>query len=166
MATSPFRGSCARSAGAATLLVSGALWTACAPGPAADGAARSSLATRYVAIAVAGNRRLEHDVDGFAGRDRADLVRMRADLADEAATEREFDRRLLSIAFPPAIETTARALVAANKARATLTTTAAGAASLSLVQSFVPGLEAANGAVEVQVKAIRRELGLPPPETS
>lgn len=166
MASIPSRGPRAWGAHATALLVAGILGAACGPAPGASAAARHVLASRYLLIAVAGNRRLEHDVDGFDGRDRADLVRARADLADEAATEREFDRRLLSIKFTPDVEGTARALVAANEARATLTAAAARAASLSLVMSFVPRLESANRAVEVQVKAIRRELGLPPPETS
>ena len=137
-----------------------------APAPAVAGASPRSLAQRYLAIAEAGNRRLEHDFDPLEGRDRDNLVRARADLADAAATERLFDRRLLAIRFPPAIEAVAKRLYRINEKRATVTAAAAAAATLSNLRSYEPVLDAANVPVEQAVAELRRLLGLPPPETS
>jgi hypothetical protein len=136
------------------------------PVPSATGAGRLALGARYLAIAVAGNRRLETDFDRLDGRDRANLAAARADLRDIAATERLFDRRLASIVFPPATETAARLLVVVNESRARLTMEAAGAASLRQLQAYRRQLTAANGPVEDVVRVIRIQLGLPPAETS
>jgi hypothetical protein len=127
---------------------------------------RRALAARYLVVAEAGNRALEHDFDGLEDRDGNDLHAARGDLLDAAATERRFDRRLLALALPPAMETTARTLVRVNEARAALTTLAASAGSVAELHSFLTRLTAANTPVEDQVKALRRQLGLPPPETS
>jgi len=139
--------------------------TAAASGPAA-GLDRRALAARYLQIANAGNRRLEADIDPLTGRDRNNLVRAKADLSDAAATERLFDRRLLQIPFPPATERVARQLYRVNQARATLTAAAAASTSLRWLRSYEPALDAANGPVEQAVRTIRRQLGLPPPDTS
>lgn len=128
----------------------------------ASGTARRALAARYLAIATAGNRRLEADFDPLDKRDRNDLVRAKADLRDAAATERLFDRRLLRIPFPPEIERVARELNRVNQARATLMAAAAASTSLPALHSYEPVLSAANGPVERAVGTIRRQLGLPP----
>ena len=125
-----------------------------------------ALAAQYLVIANAGNQRLEAELDPLAGRDRNNLARARADLSDAAATERLFDSRLLRIAFPPAIEQTARELYRANQTRATLTAAAATATTLQGVHSYEPLLAEDNAAVERPVRTIRRQLGLPPPDTS
>jgi hypothetical protein len=131
----------------------------------AAAAQRRGLAARYVAIATVGNRGLDA-LDQLAGRDHDHLAAARADLRDAAATERRFDRSLLAIAFPPAIEATARALVRVNESRATLTTEAAASPSLRQLRRYEQQLSAANGAVERQVRTLRAQLGLPAPETS
>ena len=141
--------------------------TTASPSPAiGTGAYRDAAAARYLVIATAGNRRLEIDFDGLAGRDRARLGQARADLRDAAATERLFDRRLLGIAFPPATERTARALFLLNESRAALTSAAATSHTLAQLHSYERRLSAANEPVEQAVKTIRSQLGLPPPDTS
>jgi hypothetical protein len=132
----------------------------------AVGPARQALAARYLAIAAAGNRRLEIDFDRLDGRDRSDLAAARADLRDAAATESLFDQRLAGIAFPAETEKIARLLVLSNQARSTLTAAAAGSVSVSQLQAYERQLAAANGPVEDAVIVIRSQLGLPPPETS
>lgn len=129
----------------------------------AAGAGRRDLATRYLVIARAGNRRLEIDLDGLAGRDHNHLAAAQADLRDAAATERLFDRRLLQIPFPARIEATARRLYRVNQSRAALTAAAAAAASLRDLHADEPVLTAANRPVEQAVQVIRRQLRLPPP---
>jgi hypothetical protein len=132
----------------------------------AAGSARQALAARYLAIAAAGNRRLETDFDRLNGPDRTDLAAARADLQDAAATERVFDQRLARIAFPAETETIARLLLMSNQARSELTAAAAGSASLARLQAFERQLTAANGPVEDAVIVLRSQLGLPPPDTS
>ena len=68
-------------------------------------------------IARAGNRQLETDFDGLSA-DHGNLAAARAYLRDAAATERLFDRRLLTLRLPPAVEAIAGLLVRANQARA------------------------------------------------
>jgi hypothetical protein len=123
-------------------------------------------ASQYLAIAKAGNRRLDHDFDRLHGPDRHDLRRSRADLRDIAAAEHVFDRRLLRIKFQPRVERTARSLYRANQRRAMLTITAAGSSSLAAVRAYEQLLNAANSPVERAVRTLRRELGLPPPPSS
>ena len=138
---------------------------AASAGPAASQAQRG-LAARYLAIARAGNRRLETDFDGLKGRDRENLAAAQADLLDAAATERLFDRRLLSLTLPPATEAVARRLVSANEARARLAATAATCTSLGQLRLYERRLTAANKPVEEAVRVIRSQLGLPPPDVS
>jgi len=47
-----------------------------------------------------------------------------------------------------------------------LTSAAALSASLGALHSYEPVLDAANAPVERSVRTIRRQLGLPPPDTS
>jgi len=142
-----------------------AAWLLAACGGGGALGAPDDLATRYLAIAEAGNRRLDVDYDGLRGRDRNDLAAARSDLRDAAATERRFDQQLVGLPMPPPIRATALALVAANEPRAALAERAAAAATLAALHAFDAQLAAADAAVEAQVRALRRELGLPPPDT-
>ena len=128
-------------------------------------AASDQLPRQYVAIADAGNHHLERDFDGLRS-DRGDLGLARRYLLDAAATERLFDRRLLSLRLPTSIEVVARQLVAANESRARLADKAAASVSLAELRGYEARLTAANAPVEDAVRVIRDMLGLPPPETS
>src|SRR5438132_948221 len=86
-----------------------------APATLPAGPRRRELATRYLAIAKAGNRRLETEFGRLEGRDHARLAAARRDLLEVAATERLFDQRLLGLAFPAATERMARFLYWANQ---------------------------------------------------
>jgi hypothetical protein len=134
-------------------------------GPALSPAQRKTAARSYLAIALPANRRLETDFDGLADNHN-NLAGAEAALRDAAATERQFDRRLLALNLPAATGTVARLLVTANEARARLTTAAAASTSLSQLHRYQPRLTAANRPVEDAVRVIRSQLGLPPPETS
>jgi hypothetical protein len=135
-------------------------------GLAATANGGSTPAARYLVIANAGNRSLDHYFDRFEGPDRDHLARARSDLRHIAATERLFDRRLSRIAFPVRPERIARSLYKRNQQRAVLTHMAASSSSLRELRVFVRRLNAANGPVERAVRALRRQLGLPPPPTS
>jgi hypothetical protein len=159
----------------ATLLVCAVLVVAGCAGPTSSSSPvaptpRQTLsqgqARRYQVIADAGNRQLDTGFGGLAGRDRASLRRARADLADAAATERLFDRRLAAIPFAPATETIGRALYRRNQARAMLTSAAARSTTLAQLRWWQRRLSQANAGVEEAVRALRSKLGLPPPSTS
>jgi hypothetical protein len=135
-------------------------------GGGAAGLARRAAAARYLLIATAGNRRLDMDFGRLERRDRSRLAAAGADLRDAAATERLFDRRLLRIAFASQTKKVARLLYRVNQARAQLTIAAAASTSLRQLHAYQRRLAAANRPVERAVRAIRRQLGLPPPSTS
>ena len=130
------------------------------------GARRRQLAARYLAIARAGNRRLDAEFGRLEGRDHARLTAAHRDLLQVAATERLFDQRLLGIAFPAATERIAQLLYRVNQARASMTAAAASSASLARLHAAERRLTQANKPVEQAVTIIRSQLGLPPPETS
>jgi hypothetical protein len=167
---------------AAALLAAALLGAGCATGrpssqaqDSASGTTTSAPATgstwraaraRYLIIARAGNDHLNADFDPLEKRDRNDLVRAKADLADAATTERMFDRSLRRIVFPSQIEPVARDLYRVNEARARLTSAAAASTSLRQLHAYEPRLDAANRPVEHAVRTIRQQLGLPAPPTS
>jgi len=133
---------------------------------ASGGRGTKALAAAYMAIALPANHRLDEEVDSYNDHARDDLAVAEASLRQEAATERWFDQRLLKIAFPPAIAATARALVRVNDQRIALTTEQAQAMTISRLLAFNARHRAADAAVEVQVRFIRKQLGLPPPGNS
>jgi hypothetical protein len=153
------------SAGAPAVAAPAQASQAAPAGQAISPAQQKAAARSYLAIARPANRRLETDFDGLDDH-RNDLAAAKADLRDAAATERQFDRRLLALKLPAATETVARLLVTANEARTRLTTVAAASTSLSQLHRYEPRLTAANASVEEAVRVIRSQLGLPPPETS
>jgi hypothetical protein len=136
------------------------------PATAASPGDMRMLGSAYLAIAGPANHRLETEVNGFTRHQQADLAAAEADLRAEAATEQRFDRLLSKIPFPPRIAVTARALVQANQRRAALAGRQARSSSVSGLLSFARRHQAADAAVEAQVKIIRRALGLPPPHAS
>ena len=141
--------------------------TAQASAPTAQASApTASLAARYLAIARAGNRGLNHSLDPLENRDKSRLGPARADLRYAAGVEHTFDRRLLQIPFPPATEQVARTLYRVNQARASLTLAAAHSTTVDQLHAYQRRLDDANKPVEAAVKTIRRQLGLPPPPSS
>jgi methionine-rich copper-binding protein CopC len=133
------------------------------PSPGSD---TRALAAAYLAIALPANHRLETEVDGFKVHERDNLAAAESDLRAQAATERWFDQRVMKIPFPQQIAAVVRALVRANQSRVKLTELQARSTSIAKLRSFTSRHKAADAAVEVQVKLIRRDLGLPPPSTS
>jgi hypothetical protein len=144
----------------------------CVPSGRAPAAARSpgmhADAVEYLAIARPANRQLDRSQDAYTDTAHRDLAAARAALRAEAATERQFDRRLdaLSFSFPPRIAATARAMIVDNTVRISLTLEQARAVSVAALLAFTARHKAVDAAVEVQARMIRRELGLPPPSTS
>jgi hypothetical protein len=127
---------------------------------------RQVLAAKYLAIAKDPNKHLDADFDGLTESDHRNLALAKAQLRDMAATEHRFDRLLLAIRFPPEIETTARALVWTNENRAAIAARAARSQTLKQLRGYEQQLTQANGPLEQAVRLIRKQLGLPPPDTS
>jgi hypothetical protein len=125
-----------------------------------------ALAKAYVEIAEPANHRLDVEVDKYEDERHHDLAAAESALRAQAATERQFDRNLAKIGFPPAIAATARALIGVNEIRARMADREAKARSISDLLSFDSQHKLADAQVEAQVKVIRAQLGLPPPETS
>jgi hypothetical protein len=75
-------------------------------------------------------------------------------------------KQLSKIRFRPQIALPVRDLLQANARRITLTLRQARSSSVTGLLSFARRHQAADAAVEAQVKAIRRDLGLPPPSDS
>jgi hypothetical protein len=163
----------------AALTCAALLVTACgnrAPSPHASAArpahsadarvVREQLADSYLAIAQAGNRRLEKDLGRLEDFDRIRLTTAKAALADADATERQFDHRLSLIEFGPPIEPIASLLYRLNQARANVTAAAARSTTLRRLRMWLRRLDRENAAVEEAVRILRSQLGLPPPQTS
>jgi hypothetical protein len=148
------------------LLAAGCTPSGHSPGTRGQAPSQESSAAQYLAAAEPANRRLDAEVQNYAHHEHRNLAAAEAALRAEAVTERWFDQRLLEIPFAPSAAATARALVQANERRAELAVRQAGSPSLTELQSFTRRRQSADAAVEAQVKAIRRTLGLPPPKTS
>ena len=140
--------------------------TETAGGGLATGSGRRALAARYLAIARAGNRGLDHSLDPLEDRDRSRVRPARADLRYAAGVEHTFDRRLLQIPFPPESERVARTLYRVNQARASLTLAASHSMTVGELHAYERRLDDANKPVEAAVRTLRRQLGLPPPPSS
>ena len=148
------------------LLAAGCTLSGHPQGTGGQAAHQGSLAAEYLAAAGPANRRLDAEVQSYTDHEHGNLAAAEAALRAEAVTERWFDECLLKIPFPPLVAATARTLARANQRRAELTVRQAGSPSLAALQSFKRRHQSADAAVEAQVKAIRRALGLPPPMTS
>ncbi len=147
-------------AGCAGAEQAGSVRTAASPG------GTRTLAAAYLAIARPANHRLDSEVDGFTDHEHGDMAAAESDLQAEAATEQRFDQLLGQIRFPAQITVTARGLIQANARRITLTLRQARSTSVAGLLSFTRRHQAADAAVEAQVRIIRRALGLPPPPDS
>jgi len=134
--------------------------------PATPSSGTRALAALYLAIAKPANHRLDTEVNGFTDHERDNLAAAEADLRAQAATERRFDRKLLKTGFPAPVAAVVHALVRVNQNRVKLTERQARSASITQLRSFASQHKTADAAVEVQVRIIRRDLGLPPPDTS
>jgi hypothetical protein len=157
----------------ATALVVLAILAIFAPRPGGGGGspapaprALSPAAARYLSLATAANHRLEVANDAYKKDALTSLAAAKADLRSEVATETSFDEQLARIKFPLSDAFIVRALIIANQRRGALTARQARSTSLAQLRSFDARHGAADAAVEVQVRLLRRELHLPPPATS
>lgn len=156
--------------------------TGCASGHAASGATGGAheakhahygnnrnlraLAKAYLAIAEPANHQLDVEVNKYEDARHHHLAAAESALRAQAATERQFDRSLAKIRFPPPIDATARALIRVNEVRASMAEREAMAGSISELLSFDRQHMMSDAEIEAQVRVIRAQLRLPPPEAS
>lgn len=124
-----------------------------------------SFGARYLAIAEPANEKLDHAFDALEDDEHDSLKSAAKDLRAAATVERAFDKSLLAISWPAAIESTARSMVAANEARAQLSDQAAASTALAQLAGYEDDLDVADSVVERWVTMIRVQLSLPPPDT-
>ncbi len=131
-------------------------------------AARSPrwLAADYVAIARPASRRLNDEVASYLTYAHRNLRAAEARPRPQAVAGRWSGRRLLRNPFPARIDATAHALAAVNRLRIALTQRQARATSMARQIARAGQREAADAEVEVHVRMIRPELGLPPSSSS
>jgi hypothetical protein len=150
---------------AALLVLAGCSSPARSPQAGSSPSGLSAAAEQYLAIAKPANHRLDEAVDGFRDDSKDDLQKALADLRVEAATEQHFDHQLAALQLPPVPAGIAASLIKANQHRVRLTRDEAHASSLKDLRTYAERHGAADAAVELQVRAIRNALGLPPPES-
>jgi len=120
------------------------------------------IAGDYTAVAAPADQALTAEMNGYTRHQRHDLAAARSDLKKEAKTEASFDSQLAEITFPGAADTTADALIQADKKRIKLISLQAQAATLRQLRSFASADQTTTAAVEVQAGRIRQALSLPP----
>jgi hypothetical protein len=119
-----------------------------------------------MAIALPANRRLDKENDSYKDHEHDNFVIAKRDLRGQAATERRFDAKLLKIDFPADVAEVAWDLVQVNNHRIALTERQSHSATGKRLRAFDKRHKAADAAVEAQVRIIRADLGLPPPDNS
>jgi F0F1-type ATP synthase gamma subunit len=82
------------------------------------------------------------------------------------ATELAFNKQLAKIQFSSDIAVISDRLIQANQKRSQLIQQQAQAPTLARMRAMDRAHQAADAVVEVQVRAIRTALGLPPPATN
>jgi hypothetical protein len=120
------------------------------------------LTSEYLAIEHPASQQLTADVSAYTANERDNLAAAKAALAAEVTAERTFDTSMANFPFPPSVVPTAKAMVQADQALASLTARQAGSSSLTRVRSFDHRVRVATAAVETEMKLLRKALSVPP----
>jgi hypothetical protein len=120
------------------------------------------IASLYTNVANPADRALTGEVSAYTLNERHDLAAAKLALSQEVKTETSFDNQLGDITFPSAPDPHADLLTAADAKRIKLLKQQMLATSLRKLRAFDSRDQAANAAVEAQVRIIRADLGLPP----
>ena len=121
------------------------------------------LASQYLAVITPATQQLNTDAAAYAASEGDHLAVAEAALKAEVTSERALDASLTAFAFPPAIAPLARALINANQARATLTAEQARSSSLTRLRSFDHQVQAADAAVQTEMKLVLTAVDAPLP---
>lgn len=123
--------------------------------------ASARIAGLYANLAGPADQALTAQIAGYTHNQHHKLAAAKLDLSKEAKTEASFDNQLGQITFPPAADPHADLLIAADENRIKLIRLQMKAKTLRKLRSFDARDQAADVAVEAQVRIIRRDLGLP-----
>lgn len=130
------------------------------------GAPARLLAFNYTSIADPSDQALEAEVTAYTKNEHSNLPAARKALRKEVATELAFNKQLAKIQFPSDIAVISTRLIQANQKRSQLIQQQAQAPTLARMRAMDSAHQAADNVVEVQVRALRNVLGLPPPSTN
>jgi hypothetical protein len=120
------------------------------------------LTGQYTAMMTPAMQQLNGDSVAYTATERLNLAAAQAALTAAVAAEHALDTRLAGFPFPPAVVPTAKALVQAYQALATLISEQARSSSLTQLRSFNPRVEAASAAVQTEMNLTRKALDTPP----
>jgi len=120
------------------------------------------LTSEYMAIYTPASQQLSTDVSAYTAHERDNLAAAKAALAAEVTCMRAFDTSMANFPFPPAVVPTAKAMIGADQALATLTAEQAGASSFARMRSFDHRIQVATAAVKTELKLLRKALAVPP----
>jgi len=123
--------------------------------------ASSRIASLYANLANPADRALTADAAGYTANERHDLAAAKLALSKEVETQTSFDNQLSDITFPPAADPHADLLVTADQKLIKLIKQQMTARSLRKLRAFNDRDQAAETAIEAQVRLIRADLGLP-----
>jgi hypothetical protein len=120
------------------------------------------LTSEYMAILTPNSQQLSTDVSACTANERDNLAAAKAALAAEVTSERTFDTTMANFPFPPNVVPTAKAMIQADQALATLTAEQAGSSSLTRLRSFDHRVQVATAAVKTELKLLRKALAVLP----
>ncbi|HTS96793.1 MAG TPA: hypothetical protein VMI33_09235 [Streptosporangiaceae bacterium] len=123
--------------------------------------ASARITSLYTNLADPADHALTAEVDGYALDEHHNLAAAKLDLSKVVKTQASFDNQLGEITFPPAPDPHVDLLIAADQKRIKLFKLQMQATTLRKLRAFDARDEAANAAVEEQVRIIRQDLGLP-----
>jgi hypothetical protein len=120
------------------------------------------LTSEYMAVLTPTSQQLSTDVSAYTANERDNLAAAKAALAAEVTSERTFDTTMANFPFPPNVVSTAKAMIQADQALATLTAEQAGSSSLTRLRSFDHRVQVATAAVKTEMKLLRKALAVLP----
>ena len=124
------------------------------------------LQANYTSIEAPSDRALAAEVTTYTKNEHSSLPAARKALQKEVATELAFNNQVAELPFPPDAAIISDQLVQANQKRSQLIQRQAQAPTLARMRAMDGAHQAADNAVEVQVRALRSALGLPPQATN
>lgn len=123
------------------------------------------LTSQYTAVINPAMQQLTTDAAAYTANQRRHLAAAESALTAIVAAEYALGTKLAGFPFPPAVAPTAKALIQANQALATLTAEQARSSSLTQLLSFNPRVDVASAAVKTQMKLLHQALAVPPTAT-
>jgi hypothetical protein len=138
----------------------------CEPGLAPDGlqcTTAQMLTSQYTAIMTPASQLLATDIAAYTANEGRNLAAAEMALTAEVMSEHAFGTNLAAIKFPVTMAPIAKTLIQANQARAKLTAEQAQSSSLTQLRSFNHQIQAANAAVQAEMKLLNKALATKPP---